>query len=498
MFIHCPVRNPVMGSITGFCVLVSGFSRRGILLEEVFPVKDGDTIAAIVTPPGEGGIGIVRMSGPQAVAIGRKIFKSPRGKDLAKLPTFTAHYGHIIDPETKKVIDEVIVLLMLAPRSYTREDVVEIHCHGGIVPLREVFELVVKLGARTAEPGEFTKRAFLNGRLDLAQAEAVMDIVRAKTSTGLDAALDQLRGELSRKIRSLREELTGLLAKIEASIDFPEYDLPDVTREEIGGGCKAVLQEVEKLLATAKQGQILREGLRTVILGKPNVGKSSLLNALLRQQRALVTSIPGTTRDVIEEYINIRGIPLRVMDTAGIRRTEDLVEKLGIEQTRRYLEGADLVLVVLDAATGWTEEDEELVPLLEGKKAIVLINKTDIGASLDVEAIRERFPGQKVLPISVKEGWGLEELEETIWKLVFAGEVRGDHGVLVSNVRHKEALEGARRCLGAALEAVGAGAPLDLVAIDLREAWDYLGEITGETVGEELLDRIFSDFCIGK
>lgn len=461
-------------------------------------MKDGDTIAAIVTPPGEGGIGIVRLSGPQALAIGKKIFRSPRGKDITEMPTFTAHYGHIVDPETEKIIDEVILLLMLAPRSYTREDVVEIHCHGGIVPLREVFELVVKMGARTAEPGEFTKRAFLNGRLDLAQAEAVIDIVRAKTSTGLATAVGQLRGDLSQKIRSLRDELTALLAKIEASIDFPEYDLPEVTKKEISRGCEGALEEVEGLLATAKQGQILREGLRTVIMGKPNVGKSSLLNALLRQQRALVTNIPGTTRDVIEEYINIRGIPLRIIDTAGIRRTEDLVEKLGIEQTQRYLETADLVLVVLDAGTGWTKEDEDLLPLLDGKKAIVLINKTDIGEEIDVAEVRERFPGQEVLPISVKEGWGLEELEETIWKLVFAGEVRGDHSVLVSNVRHKEALEGAGRCLEAVLKAIEAGAPVDLVAIDLREAWEYLGEITGETVAEDLLDRIFSDFCIGK
>jgi tRNA modification GTPase len=464
----------------------------------VFRVKDGDTIAAIVTPPGEGGIGIVRLSGPGALAIGNKVFVSPRGKDITKMPTFTAHYGHIRDPETGKVIDEVILLLMLAPRSYTREDVVEIHCHGGIVPLQQVFELVVKMGARTAEPGEFTKRAFLNGRLDLAQAEAVIDIVRAKTGAGLATALGQLRGDLSQKIRSLREHLAALLAKIEASIDFPEYDLPEVTREEIRKGSENARREVGRLLASAQQGQILREGLRTVILGKPNVGKSSLLNALLRQQRALVTNIPGTTRDVIEEYINIRGIPLRIMDTAGIRRTEDLVEKLGIDQTRRFLADADLVLVVLDAGTGWTQEDEDLVPLLAEKRAIVLINKTDIGDQIDIEQVQERFPGQKVLTISVKEGWGLEELEETIWKLVFAGEVRRDQSVLVSNVRHKEALEGAGRCLTAALEAVAAGAPIDLVAIDLKEAWEYLGEITGETVGEDLIDRIFSDFCIGK
>ena len=379
----------------------------------------GDTICAIATPPGEGGIGIVRLSGPESLAIAGKIFKSPRKKVVSELPTYSAHYGHIIGPETGKIIDEVILLIMLAPRSYTREDVVEIHCHGGIVPLRRVLELVIAQGARTAQPGEFTQRAFLNGRLDLAQAEAVIDIVRAKTSAGLQTALGQLGGGLSRRIIPLRERLLEILAQVEVSIDFPEYDVPEITAAEIRAGSAGVQREIEELLQTADQGRILREGLRTIILGKPNVGKSSLLNALLREQRALVTAIPGTTRDVIEEYINIRGVPLQIMDTAGIRQTEDLVEKLGIEQAA-LLATADLALVILDAQVGWSAEDGAIMDMLQDKKAIILINKIDIGDAIDMGnwAAISTTP---ILRISVQEGWGLEELENVIYEMVFKG-----------------------------------------------------------------------------
>ncbi len=458
----------------------------------------GDTICAIATPPGEGGIGIVRLSGPESLAIAGKIFKSPRKKVVSELPTYSAHYGHIIGPETGKIIDEVILLIMLAPRSYTREDVVEIHCHGGIVPLRQVLELVIAQGARTAQPGEFTQRAFLNGRLDLAQAEAVIDIVRAKTSAGLQTALGQLGGGLSRRIIPLRERLLEILAQVEVSIDFPEYDVPEITAAEIRSGSAGVQREIEELLQTADQGRILREGLRTIILGKPNVGKSSLLNALLREQRALVTAIPGTTRDVIEEYINIRGVPLQIMDTAGIRQTEDLVEKLGIEQARHFLATADLALVILDAQVGWSAEDGAIMDMLQDKKAIILINKIDIGDAIDMGELGRRFPTTPILRISVQEGWGLEELENVIYEMVFKGEVRPEESVLVSNARHMEALLRAKASLRGVHRTLEAGMPVDLAAIDLREAWEHLGKITGDTVGEDVIDRIFSDFCVGK
>lgn len=457
-----------------------------------------DTICALVTPPGEGGIGIVRLSGPKSLAIAGRIFKSPRKKVVTELPTYSAHYGHILEPRTGKAIDEVILLIMLAPRSYTREDVVEIHCHGGIVPLGQVLELVLAQGARMAQPGEFTQRAFMNGRLDLAQAEAVIDIVRAKTSTGLQTAIKQLAGGLSRRIVPLRDRLLEILAQIEASIDFPEYDVPEITVAEIQAGNAGVQREIEELLKTAEQGRILRDGLRTIILGKPNVGKSSLLNALLREQRALVTAIPGTTRDVIEEYINIRGVPLQIMDTAGIRQTEDLVEKLGIEQARHFLKGADLVLVILDALVGWSAEDEAIMGMLRDKKVIILVNKIDIGDAIDMVKLERNFPTTPTLRISVREGWGLEELEEVIYKMVFKGEISPGESVLVSNARHMEALMGAKDSLVGVQRTLEAGMPVDLAAIDLREAWEYLGEITGDTVGEDVIDRIFSDFCLGK
>jgi len=457
-----------------------------------------DTICAIVTPPGEGGIGIVRMSGPEALAIAGKIFRSPRGKSVGQMATYTAHYGHIVEPESGRVIDEVILLIMLAPGSYTREDVVEVHCHGGIVPLQRVFELIIAQGARIAQPGEFTKRAFLHGRLDLSQAEAVIDIVRAKTAAGLQAAMGQLGGGLSRRINPLRDRLLGLLAQVEVSIDFPEYDVPEATVAQIQAGCGDIKEEIEQLLQTAEQGRILRDGLRTIILGKPNVGKSSLLNALLREKRALVTAIPGTTRDVIEEYINIRGIPLKIMDTAGIRPTEDLLERLGIEQTRRFLAAADLALVLLDAQAGWTQEDGAIMAMLGDKKAIILVNKIDIGSAIESQELKRRFPTIPTLQISVKEGWGLEELEEVIAKMVFTGEVRSGESVLVSNARHREALMGARDSLKGVLETLDAGMPVDLAAIDLREAWEHLSAITGDVVGEDIIQRIFSDFCVGK
>jgi tRNA modification GTPase len=457
-----------------------------------------DTIAAIATPLGEGGIGIVRISGPEGIEIVNKIFQSPKNIDLKKVPTYKAHYGHIYNPESKQVIDEVIVLIMRSPRSYTREDVVEIHCHGGIMPLRQVFALVIAKGARIAEPGEFTKRAFLNGRLDLAQAEAVIDVIRAKTDVGLQVAMGQLGGHLSKTISYLQDQLLSLLAQIEVSIDFPEHDLPDVTKEEILKGSYTVASRIKELLATAHQGKVLREGLRTVIVGKPNVGKSSLLNALLQEDRALVTNIPGTTRDIIEEIINIEGIPLKIIDTAGIRESNDLVEKLGIEQAKRFYAAADLVLMMLDASAGWTKEDQIIVDMLGEKTAIVLINKIDIGNKISAEEVKRKIPGQEVLCISVKEQKGFDQLRSIIKQKVFQGEIVIGESNIVSNVRHQEALDRAYKHLQEVINALTVGITVDLAAIDLHAAWESLGEITGETMGEEVINRIFSDFCLGK
>lgn len=457
-----------------------------------------DTIAAISTPIGEGGIGIVRVNGEQALEIVNKIFSSTSGKSLTEAETYTMMYGHILYPQTEEIIDEVVVSVMLAPRTYTRENVVEINCHGGIIPLKKVLELVLQQGARLAEPGEFAKRAFLNGRIDLTQAEAVIDIIRAKTEASLKLAMNQLEGNLSDKIDDLRQNIVFLLAHIEASIDFPEEDIAEMEYQELLTRARQTRKKLADLLETADSGKIIREGLRTAIIGRPNVGKSSLLNSLLREKRAIVTDIPGTTRDIIEEVVNIRGIPLRIIDTAGIRETEDIVEKIGVEKARESLEKADLVLLLLNAAEKLQQEDKEIFSLLGGKEKIIILNKIDLPMQLKEEEVRKIFPDSKIIKLSLKEEEGLVSLEKTIEEIVFAGKNLAWESTMVTNVRHKNLLEEAHKSLLEAEDALAGGLPTELVSVDLKNALYTLGEITGETVRDDIIDKIFSEFCLGK
>lgn len=456
-----------------------------------------DTIAAIATPPGEGGIGIVRVSGPQAMAIAKKIFRA-KNENWQQGGSHRLYYGHIIDP-SGQVVDEVLLSYMLGPHTYTREDVLEINCHGGIVPLRRVLELVLTCGARLAGPGEFSKRAFLNGRLDLAQAESIIDIIRSRTEAGLKLAVSQLKGELSEKISSLQKDLLGLLAQLEAVVDFPEEGLEETVGPEILTKSEALLAAIQQLIKGAETGRVYREGLSTVIIGRPNVGKSSLLNALVREERAIVTEIPGTTRDVIEEIINIQGIPLKIIDTAGLRETEDTVEKIGVARTKDNILRADLVLLVLDASRDLTEEDRSIMESITEKKTIILLNKVDVAPLiLKKDDIVSLAPDSPVLLVSAREGTGIKELEDQIAAMVLGGGITADDTVLVTNLRHKQALEKAAFHLTDAIQGIGAMLPMDMVSIDLRSAWEALGEITGVNSTEDLLDRIFADFCIGK
>ena len=457
-----------------------------------------DTISAIVTAPGEAGVGIVRVSGPLAQNVGEALFCSASGRKLAELPSHYASYGKVVNPVDGAMVDEVLLLVMRAPHSYTREDVVEIQCHGSHVSLRRILALTLSCGARLAEPGEFTKRAFLNGRLDLTQAEAVMDVIRAKTDASLRLAVRHLEGGLAAAIRAERERLLALIAHIEALLDYPEEEIEEVSARQAADGAALAAAKLQHLLDTADQGKVLREGLATVILGKPNVGKSSLLNALVRTQRAIVTDVPGTTRDVIEEYVNLRGVPLRIIDTAGIRETEDIVEKLGVERSRQMLEEADLVLVLLDTSRPLSTEDKEVLTLLGAQKSLVLLNKSDLPPLWGEEEIRTLAPGQQVLRISLAAASGLEELEEAIVQQVYCGAASQGEGLLAVNVRQEALLQQAVRHLQEVGVAAAAGMPLDCLSIDLRAAWTLLGEITGDTVGEDMITEIFSRFCIGK
>jgi tRNA modification GTPase len=456
-----------------------------------------DTIAAISTPLGEGGIGIVRLSGPAAVDIAKKIFKS-KEQEWNAAGGHRLIYGHIYD-QAGQSVDEVLVGYMQAPHTYTRENIVEINCHGGIAPTKKILELVLGAGARLARPGEFSLRAFLNGRIDLAQAESIVDVIRAQTEAGLKLAVAQLSGNLSRKISDLQEKLLGLLAQVEANIDFPEDDLEESTGAELIQLSGELLQQIKDLIKGAQAGKIYREGIRTIIIGRPNVGKSSLLNALLRENRAIVTDIPGTTRDIIEEIINIRGIPLKIIDTAGLHETENIIEKIGMEKTREMIGRADLALVLLDAGRGLAEEDLDIISYVGDKKAIFLVNKDDLSEKkIGVENMAGLAAGRPVLRISAKEGTGLSELEEKIFEMVMGGDLTGTDEVLVTNTRHKQALETAARHLEEAVAEIKKSVPVDVVAIDIRAAWEALGEITGAAVTEDLLNRIFADFCIGK
>lgn len=457
-----------------------------------------DTIAAIATAVGEGGIGIVRLSGPDAIAVSGALFRAASGATVSGQQSYRAAYGSIVDPISGQTVDEALLLVMRAPRSYTREDVSEIHCHGGPLPLRRVLGLVLAAGVRLAEPGEFTKRAFLNGRLDLSQAEAVIDVIRAKTDASLRMAVGHLAGAFSDKVRAFRQEILRLVAHLEAAIDFPEDDIEELAARDVADAADKLCADLDRLLATAQTGRILREGLETVIIGKPNVGKSSLLNALLGEKRAIVTEIPGTTRDIIEEFVNIGGIPIKIVDTAGIRETADVVERIGVARAREAIAQADLILLLLDASAALANEDKEVMSLLEGRPAIVLVNKTDLPAVIDLDEVHRHVAGKPVIKISALESTGVEELEQAIVEMVYSGQVSQPDGAFVNNVRHSRILQEARDRLADALATVAAGMPPDCVVVDLRAAWEKLGEITGETVGEDIIDQIFTQFCIGK
>lgn len=457
-----------------------------------------DTIAAISTAVGEAGIGIVRLSGKDAIKIANNIFRGINNKTLLDAENRKMVYGHIIDNRNDEIIDEVLIVSMKEPHTYTRENVVEIYCHGGIIPVRKILELLLYNGARLAEPGEFTKRAFLNGRLDLSQAEAVIDIIKAKTDKSFQVSMDQLEGGLSKKVEVIRDTVLSMLAHVEVTIDFPEDDIDEVTYEELEENANRVISEIKKLLSTADRGKILRDGINTVILGKPNVGKSSLMNALLRENRAIVTDIPGTTRDIIEEHLNIDGIPLRIIDTAGIRETEDLVERIGVDRAKETIESADLIIAVFDISTDLTEEDYNIIDLIKGRKALVLLNKTDLPKKYSEDRLRELLEGVDIISASVINEVGLDVLEDSIKEMFYSGEIELDSSVVVTNLRHKNQLEKALVNMESALNDIRAQVPLDCIEVDLRDCWENLGEILGETIGEDILDKIFAEFCIGK
>jgi len=458
-----------------------------------------DTIAAISTPMGEGAIAIVRLSGDEAIRIANRIFLSPNGKNLIDEKSHTIHYGHLIEPASGEVVEEVMVSLMKGPKTFTREDVIEVNCHGGIVAVNRVLKLVLKEGARLAEPGEFTKRAFLNGRIDLSQSEAVMDLIRAKTDRAMNVALSQMDGKLSRLIGELRNTLVETLAEVEVKIDYPEYDdVEETTIPQMIEKSMWVREEIEKLLLTSSQGKILREGLSTVIIGRPNVGKSSLLNSLVQENKAIVTDIAGTTRDIIEEYVNVRGVPLRLVDTAGIRETEDIVERIGVERSRKVLKEADLILLVLNNAQHLTEEDERLFEAVSGMDIIVVVNKVDLPRKLDLLKVQEHTNNATIIETSLLIDQGIDDLEVAIADLFFQGSIESEDLTYVSNARHIALLHKASETITEALSAAEMGIPIDMIQIDVVRTWEILGEIVGDTVQEGLINELFSRFCLGK
>lgn len=458
---------------------------------------ENDTIAAIATALGEGGIAVIRVSGPQAI---EKVDQIYSGKEsLMQVPTHTVRYGHIVHPQTEERIDEVLVTVMRAPRTFTREDVVEISCHGGLIPVQATLAALLSIGIRLAEPGEFTKRAFLNGRIDLSQAEAVMDLIRAKTDRAAKVASQQAEGRLSKLIQQLREEILETLAHLAVNVDYPEYDAEVMTSQFLQDRCEYIVTHIDQLLQTARQGKILREGIATAIVGRPNVGKSSLMNVLTQENKAIVTDIPGTTRDVLEEYVNVRGIPLKLLDTAGIRETEDVVEQIGVERSRQALQRADLVLLVLNQAEELQEEDRRLLEQSKKYTTIVVMNKMDLPGKCSIEEVRSLVSSYTpIVTTSLKEEQGINQLEEAIASLFFTGKVEMAESTYVSNARHIHLLEEAKKSIQDVLNGIELGMPLDLVEIDLKNAWQYLGEVIGDAVAEDLIDQIFSQFCLGK
>jgi len=454
--------------------------------------KEFDTIAAISTPLGEGAIGIVRLSGTDSFAIAQKIFK---GKYLSSVASHTLNYGHIVDPDKDEILDEVMVGAMRSPKTFTREDIIEINTHGGIAVTNEILQLVIREGARLAEPGEFTKRAFLNGRVDLTQAEAVMDIIRAKTDKAMNIAVKQLDGSLSDLINNTRQEILNTLAQVEVNIDYPEYDdVEEATTEIIREKTTEFEALLTNLLKTARRGKILREGISTAIIGRPNVGKSSLLNNLLREEKAIVTDIEGTTRDVIEEYVNINGVPLKLVDTAGIRETEDIVEQIGVERSKKALKEADLVLLVLNASEPLTDQDRQLLEISQDSNRIILLNKVDLPEKIEIDQLPEDY-----IKISVLKNQNIDQIEDRINALFFenAGLVEQD-ATYLSNARHISLIEKAVESLQAVNEGLALGMPVDLLQVDLTRTWEILGEITGDAAPDELITQLFSQFCLGK
>lgn len=456
-----------------------------------------DTISAVATALGEGSVGIIRISGNRALAIGETLFKAVSGKPLGTYPVNTLVYGHVYDTNGS-LVDEVLAVYMRAPRSYTAEDVVEIQCHGGVQALQKILQLTYGAGARPAEAGEFTKRAFLNGRIDLTQAEAVMDIIRSRSEASLKLAARQQQGQLAGELRSIRKTLVDIIVNLEAVIDYPEEDIEDVTYSTVQENLSGAVGKIEKLLANAHTGKILREGLRTAIVGRPNVGKSSLLNALLKEERAIVSQYAGTTRDVIEEQLLLGGVPLVLADTAGIRSTDDFVEKIGVEKSRQLLNDAELVICVIDGSVGLTPEDEEILAAAEGRPCVIIVNKSDLEQAVDINALKERFGADKVMTLSAKTLSGMEDFTAWLKNYVYGSEGTLGDGAYIQNARQERLL---REALASLEDAAGAAEnmlPYDCIVIDVRTAIDLLGEITGDTVQDEIINEIFSRFCIGK
>jgi tRNA modification GTPase len=468
-----------------------------------------DTIAAISTPLGEGGIGIVRLSGNKALKIADKLFKGRNGIPPSKLLSYTIHYGHII--RNKEILDEVILSIMKKPRSYTREDVVEINCHGGILPLRRTLEAVLECGARLAEPGEFTKRAFLNGRIDLTQAEAVMNIVEAKTELALKSAMSQLKGAFSDKVKELKEETLEILTLIEAQLDFPEEDIKKTKRNKLIERIKRITSETDELIKQSREGEILRDGVLVLLIGKANVGKSTLLNRLVGKERAIVTHIPGTTRDIIEEWINIEGIPVKIVDTAGFKKIENIIDKAALKKVEEYLADANLVLFMVDGTSALTKEDERIVKLIKDKKTLCVINKVDLLVRPDVSSeqacglekisknkLKSLIGDKKILEISALKGKGTDSIKKFIRDTVLKGEILTGESAIMVNARSRESLKDAYDELLNSLGAINEGLTEEFIAVDLKEALESFKKILGETVEEDILDRIFEKFCIGK
>ena len=458
-------------------------------------INSKDTITAISTPPGENGIGIVRLSGPSALSIADEVFIPRNGKTPSEFNSHTIHYGHIADNGNK--IDEVLLTVMRAPSTYTREDIIEINCHGGITAIKQVLDLLVSNGARLAEPGEFTKRAFLNGRIDLMQAEAVLDIINSRTKEGLRVAQRQLDGKASERIKKIRSEFIKTAAEIEADINFPEEDIMPKKAASIKESLKDIEESLIELINSAEQGMVLRNGITTVICGKPNVGKSTLMNSFLKQDRVIVTPIAGTTRDTIEEIINIRGIPLRIIDTAGIIHAEDELTKESVSRSRRYMEAADLILLVLDSSDRLTEHDIELIDIVKEKKVLVVVNKTDLPEILQIDQIKTHLSNKVIIKVSAKQGSGIKELENAIFNMFWTGKISAEN-IFISNSRHLEAAKKALDYTKSAVRGIDEKRPWEVISVDINASADALGIITGEVFTEGLLDAIFNNFCIGK